>query len=278
MERNIESNIAKALEREELFQKKLRGDVLAGDVFMAVRKNRLDFYYKGGKVFTYDGEFRTHIKYASVYRLDEEKDYVSQKDLNRPKTCDFVEDYERIKENCALHSGIEGEGVARVYSRYSYAKSISGARVLDIEVSFKSIDEGRKQDRIDLLLLNNGILQFYEAKHFSNGEIWAKPGAKPKVVGQIARYHEQIKGHENHIVEQYRGYVKIVNKMFALNIELPQAVDRHVPLLVFGFDRDQLRGRFKTLFEGNLKGLIKYYPIGDISKMQINNLWSSCNS
>ena len=122
------------------------------------------------------------------------------------------------------------------------------------------------------------VLRFYEAKHFSNGEIWAKPGSKPKVVDQIARYKTQIVKNEPNIIKQYQNYVEILNKSFGFNIESPNTVDHDVPLLVFGFDRDQLKGRFKKLFEDNIQDTISYYAIGDVSKIMVNNMWKACKS
>ena len=157
--REVNTSLIEQLQRHALFQSKLKTDVSSGDVFMAIRNQRIDFYHKGGKLFTYDGKFKTHIKFASVCRLkkEDEKNYVTQEDLAAPLKCDFIEDYNRIKENCAIFAGQEAEGVSRVYSQYSYAEVKSGARVLDIEVSFESDEEGRTQDRIDLLVINNGI-------------------------------------------------------------------------------------------------------------------------
>ena len=277
--RSFNDELIKQLVNSDLYKQKISADIKTGVVFPAVRAARIDFYHKGGKLFTYNGKFKTHIKFASVYRLDEEKNYVTEKDLSAPQKCDFMEDYTRIKENCAMFAEKEASGVSRVYSKYSYAKMMSGAMILDIEVSFESTEEDRTQDRIDLLLFNNGVLRFYEAKHFSNSEIWAKPGSMPRVAGQVARYKKQIEKKENEtaIIKQYQNYVDIVNKVFDLNVSLPQKVDHNVPVLVFGFDRDQLQGRFKTLFEGNLKGSISYYAIGDVSKIKINNMWNACN-
>jgi hypothetical protein len=274
--RTIDSELIQTLKNEPLFVKRLLNDINSGEVFPAIRKNVFDFYHKGGRLFTYDGKaFRTHIKYASVYRLDEAKDYVTQDDLNDPKKCDFIDDYVRIKENCALYSGVEAAGVSQVYKN-SYAKVRSGACVLDIEISLRSDQEGRKQDRIDLLLLNDGVLRFYEAKHFSNQAIWAKEGSDPEVVGQIRRYEKQIADKRLKIIEQYQNYVEVVNKLFGLKIEPPTDLISSVPILVFGFDRDQLNGpRFKTLFEANLEGKVKYYPIGDIAGIKINNMWAA---
>lgn len=275
--RSFNEELIKQLLKSDLYKQKISEDIIAGVVFPAIRTERIDFYHKGGKLFTYDGKFKTHIKFASVYRLEEEKNYVTEKDLSAPQKCDFKEDYKRIKENCAKFAEQEAVGVSRVYSKYSYANMTSGAMVLDIEVSFESTEEDRTQDRIDLLISNNGMLRFYEVKHFSNSEIWAKPGSEPKVAGQVARYKKQIEKNEAEIITQYQNYVEIVNKVFEVNVRLPQKIDHNVPVLVFGFDRDQLQGRFKTLFEGNLKGKISYYAIGDVSKIKINNMWNACN-
>lgn len=276
--RSFNEKLIKLLGESDLYKRKISKDIKEGVIFPAIRDERIDFYHKGGKLFTYDGEFKTHIKYASVYRLDEEKNYVTEKDLSAPQKCDFIEDYTRIKENCSMFAEQEAVGVSRVYSKYSYAKMKSGAMVLDIEVSFKSNEEGRTQDRIDLLISNNGMLRFYEAKHFSNSEIWAKLGLLPKVPNQVVRYKKQIEDNEINIITQYQNYIKIVNEIFGLDVVVPQNVDHNVPVLVFGFDRDQQQGRFKKLFEGNLKGKISYYAIGDVSKININTMWNACNS
>lgn len=274
--RSFNDELIKQLLKSNLYKQKISKDIKKGVVFPAIRTKRIDFYHKGGKLFTYDGKFKTHIKFASVYRLEEEKNYVTEKDLSAPQKCDFEKDYKRIKENCAKFANQEAVGVAQVCSEYSYAKMTSGAIVLDIEVSFESNEKDRTQDRIDLLVSNNGMLRFYEAKHFSNSEIWAKSGSKPKVVDQVARYKKQIENNKTDIIKQYQNYVEIVNKVFNLNVRLPQEIDHNVPVLVFGFDRDQLQGRFKTLFEGNLKKKISYYAIGDVSKIKINTMWNAC--
>ena len=64
-------------------------------------------------------------------------------------------DIQLIKENCSLYSGVESQGVSKIYESYSFASiksKNSPIVVLDIEVSFESIDENRLQDRIDVLL------------------------------------------------------------------------------------------------------------------------------
>ena len=84
-----------------------------------------------------------------------------------------------------------------------------------MEASFESLDGG-SQDRIDLLLLNKEtkILRFYEAKHYSNNEIWSREWSRPRVVNQIYKYNEQVEKRGSEIINAYNGYINIVNISF----------------------------------------------------------------
>ena len=283
--RELDCKLIDELKKEKLFQKNLLPDIKRGKVFPAIRKNRIDFYHKGGKLFSFDGKFSTHIKYASVYKFD--KDYISE--LNEIKPIkSFSEKYNRIKENCRLYSGEEAEGVAALYSKSSYVKCTDDVVVLDIEIALATQDspehggpekeqKRRKQNRIDFLLYHKKkkILKFYEAKLFSNKEIWSKQGTTPKVIGQIERYNKQIKCSEKEIIKAYKNYVNIVNSFFNLTLIEPEKVDSNVILFIFGFDNDLLKGRFKELLKDDqsLKD-VKYYAIGDVSGLKIDTLWN----
>ena len=117
---------------------------------------------------------------------------------------------------------------------------------MDIEVSFQSIDELDKHDRIDILLYNKSkrTLQFVEAKHFSNKEIWSEN--TPKVVSQVHRYELQIKHREQDILSECIEYVKVLNVIFGLTLPEPIDIENKVTLLIFGFDNDQKNGRLKS--------------------------------
>ena len=275
------------LRQEPLFRNHLLPDITApfkarpgsGDVFPAVRVGRIDFYHKGGKLFSFDEKkvFRTHHKYASVIRKPSRRDYVADDDLHAIGS--FAEGYDRIKENCALYSGPEAHGVAEIYSRFSCAKAKPTGKVvvLDIEVSLARDGDGndpapgetgrRRMDRIDLLLLDttSGLLRFFEAKHFTNGELRAKPGNDPKIVTQMARYRKQMASVEvqRDIVRAYKKHVQILNDLLAPHILLPDPlkVDPEPRLLVFGFDKEQQPKVRQEL--GRLK-TIRSYSIGSI--------------
>jgi len=278
MKRKLEKLIEDNLITSGLWLNKLKGDCIQQKVFMAIRNNKIGFYHRGSLLFSFDKDgYKTHIKYASVIK-HKEKNYIAEKDLSNCKIIpDFESDYTRIKENCSLYSGIEAASVSEIYHRHSFISDIEIV-VLDIEVSFESFDEDtdKKQDRIDILLYNKTTktLQFVEAKHFSNKEIWSK--TTPKVIAQVKRYENQISQREQEIISEYKGYIKTINDLFNLSLPEPEKIDPKVTLLIFGFDTDQLNGRLKDLiFKKSEYKEIKVYSIGDIKKLATKTLWNT---
>ena len=263
------------LSEKDLYINHILRDIISGVIFPAFRNNTIDFYHKGGNAFHFaDGRFSTHVKYASVLH-GHNKPYISEDEIVDARLIDnFIEGYERIKENCALYSGKEALGVAGFYAPSCYALSREdNVVVLDIEVALHAIEEEldvhlvekkkRSQDRIDVLLFNKSTktLQFVEAKHFTNKELWSQEGTKPKVVEQINRYQQQIsKSSEKHeqIVQAYNNYIQIANSLFHLDLPLTDSIklNTEVILLVFGFDNDQ-KLKIKKLLkdDGSLDGI-----------------------
>ena len=177
MKRRLENTIEENLKNNIFWSKIICPDCREQNAFLAIRDNRIDLYHKGGKLFSYNkNKFKTHIKYASVItKSEEDKDYISESELSNHKLAsNFEDNYSRIKENCSNYSGIEALGVSSIYHKHSYLSKNDDIVVLDIEVSFKSLSDEGKQDRIDILLFNRKTqaLQFVEAKHYSNSEIW----------------------------------------------------------------------------------------------------------
>lgn len=276
MKRRLEKHIKDKLVKSSLWINEIEKDCKTQNVFFAIRDNQIDFYHKGGRLFCFDNnDFKTHLKYASVITSNG-KDYLTETELSTYKLAsDFETNYLRIKENCSNYSGIEASGVSDIYHKHSYL-SDSNVVVLDIEVSFESLNEGNKQDRIDILFFNKKTktLQFVEAKHFSNNEIWSK--STPKVISQINRYESQIQKRKIEILSEYVEYVKTINKIFGISLPKPIDIDKKVTLLIFGFDNDQKKGRLKELIikKDEYKG-IKFYPIGNIKQIVTENLWNT---
>jgi len=276
MKRRLEKHIKDKLVKSSLWINEIEKDCRKQNVFLAIRDNQIDFYHKGGRLFCFDNkDFKTHLKYASVIPKSG-KDYLTENELFKYKPASkFGTNYTRIKENCSNYSGIEAAGVSEIYHKHSYL-STSNVVVLDIEVSFKSLNKSSKQDRIDILLLNieTRTLQFVEAKHYSNSEIWSK--STPKVISQINRYETQINQRKTNILTEYIEYVKVINRVFGVSLPEPIDIVPKVTLLVFGFDRDQKKGRLKDLVIDNTKYKgIKFYPIGNIKEVVTENLWNA---
>jgi len=277
-QKTLDEKTIELLKNNSLFTGKLKPDIKRGAVFSAIRGGYIDFYYKGGRLFTFQKEFNTHKKYASI--ILSKGDYLSASDLklNVELIQDFPEGYESIKENCSLYSGVEAKGVSELYHKFSYIQKDLNVVVLDIEVSFKSDHKDKSQDRIDILVFNKKaqMLRFYEAKHFSNNELWSKSGTQPKVIKQIDGYEKQVEKRHSEILSQYKNYTRIANELFDCDLPEPKEIDDKVALLAFGYDRDQQQGRMKQLLidDGSLKD-IQYYFVGDISKVVINNMWKA---
>lgn len=276
MKRRLEKIIEGELIAGSLWSKKIEQDCKNQNVFLAIRDNRIDLYHKGGKLFTYDRNgFKTHLKYASVISSNG-KDYLTEAELSDYKLAsDFESNYLRIKENCSNYTGIEALGVSEIYHKHSYL-SDSNVVVLDVEISFESLNEENTQDRIDILLFNkeSKTLQFIEAKHFSNSEIWSR--STPKVISQIKRYESQLLKRKKEILAEYIDYIKIINRIFGVALPDPVEVDNNVTLLIFGFDNDQRNGRLKKLITQNKEYTgTKNYSIGNIKKVVPDNLWKA---
>jgi len=264
-------NDIEKLKHEQLFREDLYPDIREKPktkrdcrVFPAVRNDRIDFYYKGGKLFSYDGKsgFTTHHKYASVIRFNDKNPYITDKNLQAISS--FSDGYHRIKENCKHYSGVEAQGVSQIYGNFSCATTErqSNIVVLDIEISLRRDSEDKvpepgiqsraKSDRIDLLLFNTktGLLRFFEAKDFSNSDIRAIPTRIPAIVNQMKRYAKQLKTENvlQQMISSYSKHVDVINKLFDPKkpIPKPQYLDTTPRLLVFGFDRAQLTGKLKS--------------------------------
>jgi len=272
--RHVTDDLIRSLKEQPLWQEKLKGDCEAGNVFLAIRKDRVGFYHKGSSLFEFGSQsFSTNAKYASV--IDTDKTYVTQEQLKEMRMIsDFFAGYKRIKENCALYSGAEAKGVSYLYQESHYLKQAS-ISVLDIEIVLR--DGSNAKDRIDVLLYDSDsqTLRFVEAKHFTNSDLWST--STPRAVEQIKNYEEQISLHAEKLKEEYGCYIDNLNKIFELNkpMDLPRNVDPKVSLLIFGFDSDQKQGdRFNKLVLNNPEyGGIPIYSKGGSDGLRAETIW-----
>jgi len=260
----------------DLWKNKLSADCLNGNVFLAIRDNYISFYYKGGGLFEFRSKgFSTDVKYAAVIDKPLEGQ-IDEKSLPNAKLVDnFLDVYDRIKENCKDYSAkSEAQGVSCIYHNYPYISDKSNVVVLDIEITAP----GDSDKRIDILLFNKELekLRFIEAKMFSNDEIRSK--TKPQVIEQLERYEEMIaRRKENEFLPAYQEYTDTLNKIFNLKLPKPLKIDDKVGLLIFGFDEDQKKGRLVEIKQKIETHKFSCYSIGDIKNINAETLWNETN-
>ena len=261
----------KALRQHPLFQNKLKRDIESGEVFLALRKQKIDFYHMGRKLFSFDGlRFRTNVKLVAVLAGDPDGE-VAEADLETAKfETRFEAGYEEIKRNIVHYQTPEPAGLFHLCKDYSYARhQDADCVVLDVEQSFITIDSPDERDRVALVLFRKSTkeLMFVEAKCFDNQELWPRAGCQPTVVQKVVRCNAQIASATREIVGSYADYVGIVNELLGTSLPIPESIPAQVRLLIFGFSEndgdDELRTRFKqdynicTITRGSLQGVTK---------------------
>ena len=219
---------------------RLLADVLAGEVFPSVRKDEIDFYYRGGCLYRFDGNKFVRDPRYRRYSLEET----------------FSDEYERAKaENerkFLSHDGGETERrlLDRLYCHTFSGKVRSEVVVLDIEVNLG----GRAVRKCDLVLLitRTDALMFVEGKVFSDRRVRCAVGHTPEVIGQVNFYSSAIAAQRESIVEAYGEHVKIVNKLFKTSYIPPKRLIEPAKLLVYfkaGGREENIRYSVETIEE-----------------------------
>lgn len=262
-------DLLKKLKEEELYKNYLSKD---SDVFMALRSNEIHFYYKGSKLFGYKSQgFESHKKYC--FNAAFSGDYIKIDALGSIKPIvDMDANYKLIKENAKNYAGVEAEGISNLY-KYNFLTQ-GDYILLDTEIAFYD-DESK--DRIDLLVFDtlHKELKFIEAKDFTNGELWAKENASPKVVEQIQRYNTRVANNKEEILAEYQSYVDLINRHFETSLPKPESICEDVSLFMFGFDNNQKEKIERLLKEdGSLDG-IHYYFKGSTKNLDLKTLYNS---
>jgi len=262
-----------------------RDVLICDDVFIAVRNNCLDVYYRGGSIFQIrdDGNGtvkpNTHVKYL-VRQQEARVELDADNKFILPPGGLAWEHYEGGKTLSDMLtaaqtlSGLEKSGL--------HPLVVGSPNVIDLEISLrashplpgtnlsgKNDKDTKIYDRLDAASLeqrgSDTFVVFHEAKHFSNPDLAAKAGNTPKVVEQIRGYRSTIKHHEAFLVERYRSVCRTLERIDAMRprkssgsdsllqkvaqtgIEL--RIDPNPRLIVFGFDTNQRDGRWQAYLE-----------------------------
>lgn len=274
-----------SLKNTELFKGKLIDDILNGEIFPSIRNNVIDFYYKGGRLFEYTDKFKTNIKYGFI--PDASCNYIVESDLDKIAPIkDFTKGYTAIKDRCLAYCHVEALGVSALYKCSAWSEKCNQEDIvlLDIEAMFSRNDNENVRgprskedkifpkyihDRFDIVLYNSKSqeIRVFEAKHFSNSELWSSN--VPRVIKQIQRYENLIKNREKEIISAYTQQIKIMNNLFGKSYEAPKTICKRVGLLIFGFDTNQMT----KITEQYKKKNVPIYRIGDVKKITAATLY-----
>jgi hypothetical protein len=204
------------------------------DVFVAVRRNSLNAYYRGGSIFRIDDRGdgsvspKTHVKYlvrqqqALAELVDGEfrPNGIGWTHYAGPET---LRDMIRAASDLA---GAEKTGL--------HPLIMGSPAVIDVEIALSRAQEGevnvstadgtgssanRNQDRLDVATLErqgpNIAVVFHEANHFTNPALRARSGA-PAVVGQLRRYRSTLIHHTPALIARYQAACRAIVRLDAM--------------------------------------------------------------
>ena len=237
------------------------------EVFLAIRENYVNFYYRGCSLLRMNleaGALVGEIHYKYLLQPDRKRPYVKVKD-GRPNLSTntkswFFRDLDDIGavKRVAKHYAVEEKvGVYDILR--------ANPNIVDVEISFgtSQTETSPQQTRsLDFVALQEfgteARLVFFEAKLFSNHKALRKKGdAAPEVVRQIEEYSHELELNQQAIIESYRRVCENVMALRGISKQYKEwstmlkgiadgswrlHIDMNPRLVVFGFDSDQKGG------------------------------------
>lgn len=247
------------------------------DLFIGIREDYLNVYYKGNSLFkiTYPGNdiiAETHYKYLLIpVKKNPYIKFTNGQMLAEKGSFDnyFLKEFSQkslgqIRRATTPYAGLEKMGVHEILKGNNnimdveIALSKEGEREADgSQVLVEKNSEARKTaPRMDFsaLIQSDGKLKliFYEAKHFSYTLALRKKGDdKPKAVVQINEYHDLLEKMKDSIKKAYQTVFKNIVDLEGTGLlekrkEIAKKaladdfqISTSPKLVIFGFDNDQ---------------------------------------
>lgn len=252
-------------ENGKLFNR-LKADVLSGEVFPAVRKNELHFYYKGGCLYKFVG---------GAFKRDKNFEKFGAGLENLPP-------YERAKKEVERKfTNARGKEKERQLldelNYYTFNQSAaSGVVVLDIEVNLNGTVGGGK--KCDMVLLNTQTdeLMFVEGKVFSDSRVNVSPPYIPEVIAQVDTYTAAIAEQRQIIQKQYARHIEILNSLFGTVYHAPERLVEPAKLLVYETPKTPRENGAYSIDKINAAlGEINVLWVEEGIKPTLENIWDS---
>ena len=238
------------------------------DVFLAIRENYVNVYYRGCSLLRLELKDDTvvgKVHYKYLLRPSAPKEYVKVENgvATLGDTTNWfltgVRDIDSLKIAARPYAGDEKAGVHNI---------LLSKPILDVEIALASV-------RLDFAALRYSSevvdVVFFEAKHFKNNELRASDGKLPPVVRQMKRYENRLREHRRAIKESYRRVCCNLRHLKGVDKRHPERhtmlngslrVEEKPELIVFGFDGDQKDGKHwkphRKKLEEQLGGRVRF--------------------
>ena len=251
------------------------------DVFLAIRENYVNVYYRGCSLLKIEFKDRAivgQIHYKYLLCPSTPNKYVKVED-GRASLDDMeswfltdVNDIDSLKKAVEPYAGDEKTGIQDILK--------ANFNILDVEIAFGKDESESGAPRLDFAALQDsgdGVMKvvFFEAKRFGDDKALRKQDAeKPEVVKQIETYQCKLRANRDAIIE---SYCRVCNNLRSLHgvAEAKRHPERHAMLesvasgaaeltideepvlIVFGFDGDQKVGKHWQPHREKLKKMLK---------------------
>ena len=233
------------------------------DIFIAIRKNSVNAYYRGCSLLKLDwkaGAIVGEVHYKYLLRPSLSKPYLNIKDgeVHLPDDAkqlftNSVDNIDDLKKAAQPYAGEEKTGVHNILR--------SNHNILDVEIAFGNDEADPSVPRLDFAAItesgDGANIVFFEAKRFDNKELRARGDANPKVVRQIETYSRRLIKNHDQVRVSYRQVCRNLRSLHGMRNRNSQRhamiegiadgsrdllPDNDPVLIVFGFDADQRDG------------------------------------
>ena len=241
----------------------LKADILNGDVFPAVRKNELHFYYMGGCLYKFVGGRFTRDKNFEKFGVD--KSLSEYDNAKRQIEIKFANNRGKDKERRLLSA----------LNKHTFDSAYGGdVVVLDIEVNLNGTVGGGK--KCDLVLLNKSTdeIMFVEGKVFSDSRVNVAVSFTPEVIEQVNTYTYALKEQNQNILVQYGIHIDIINRIFGTSFRAPKRLIEPCKLLVYGTPLERTKNGEYTVSKINEElGASNVFWVGMEQRPPLDDIW-----
>ena len=255
--------------------------VVDQDVFLAIRENHVNVYYRGCSLLKIEFKDRAivgQIHYKYLLRPSTPNKYVKVEDGRASlddMECWFltdVNDIDSLKKAVEPYAGDEKTGIQDILK--------ANFNILDVEIAFGKDESESGAPRLDFAALQDsgdGVMKvvFFEAKRFDDDKALRKQDAeKPEVVEQMETYRSKLCANRDAIIESYCRVCSNLRSLHGVaeaerhpkrhamlesvaSVAAELTIDEEPVLIVFGFDGDQKVGKHWQPHREKLKKMLK---------------------